>query len=305
MKRSTMLIVAVVLTGTGAGWGDTVHFKDGSTLDGKVIRPNADTVLIQVGTAKFTFPSCEVDSVEANDNKGESAKVGRLVAKRRADWLQERTGLDRRQRDMVRDAIDPLWSPDEGLRNAARRKLVAMAQEMTVFRFIESALPYTKGEIVPELMQVLVDIDPKRAEKTVNQRTQDLDPRNRGKALELVASYGKPEGLETVARGMVDLDNRVRISAAKALAQTAGKRATPALVEGLASTDARLRNVCRSALEDVWSTPDVAVAFETAQEWRAYWNTKAAGIDKPVKTAGLKPLVTQEDLAEATADHDE
>jgi len=306
MNRRRVLIVVAVFAGACAAWADTVHFKDGSALDGKVMRPNADTILIQVGTAKFTFPACDVASVESNDKAGAPAKVGSLVAKRRADWLQERTGLDRRQRDQVRHAMDPLWSPDEGVRNEARRRLVAMAQDMSVFRFLEASLPYTKGEIAPELMQVLVDIDPKRAEKIVQQRVQDVDPRNRGKALELLAAYGKPEGVEAIARGMKDQDNRVRISAAKALAQAAGRRATPALLEAIeGSTNQRLRNVCLNALKGVWSSGDTEIAFETAQEWKAYWNTHAATVDKPIKTAGLQTLVSDEELAEATADHDE
>jgi len=305
MIKHLLLLMPLVLCCVPFGFADTVFFKDGTTLDGVVTRPNADTIVIQIGKGKTTFAAVDVANVEMNDKKGDNLNINRIHAQRRADFLLERTGLTREQRDRVRDAIDPLWSPDEATRNAARKKLVAMSNEMSVFKYIVSTLPYSKGLVVPELMRVLVDIDPKQAKNVLGQRSQDLDPRNRARALELLGSYKKPEDLDTVARGMVDLDPRVQIAAAHGLAVSGQKGTTPVLLEGLKSNDMKVRNACREALKQLWSTANTAVDFETANEWRGYWNTKAARVENVIKASGLTPLVTPEDLENVNPEHDE
>ena len=305
IARLSSILCAAVLCCASASRADTVFFKDGSKLDGLVGRPNADTLVIQLGSGRMTFAYADVASVEKNDKKGDTATVASLASKRHAESLRERTGLNRRQRDEVRAAIEPLWSPDEATRNAARSQLVEMGREMDVYKFVEASLPYTKGEVVPELMQVLVEMDPKRSTPMLGQRAMDVDPRNRSKALSLMANYDDPVNEQTLARGIVDPEPSVQAAAAKALAKTAGKRATPALLEGLKSNDPRVRNACTAALTEAWQLKPDAPQPASASEWRDYWATRSGSVDKAISARALKPLVTEEELAEVSNDHDE
>jgi hypothetical protein len=201
--------------------------------------------------------------------------------------------------------VDPLWSPDEAQRSAARKKLVAMSREMPVFQYVESFLPYGKPLLAPELMKVLVEIDPQRAKNVVGGYVQDLAPGNRARALQLIASYKKDEDLDTIARGLVDPDGSVRVAAAHAVADAGGKRATPALIEALKSPDLKVQNAARAALKGVWSSENTPVDFKTPEEWKTFWAGKAGNIKNPLETKDLTPLVTEEDLANATSSHDE
>jgi len=285
--------------------GDTVKFKDGSSVDGIVTQPNPDTIIIQVGKAKMTFTNAEVESVEKNDKKGEEGKTIDMVAKRHNDYIEQRTGLSREQRDAVRKLTGSLRSEDEAERNAARRKLVEMGKSARVFDYIETSLPFVTGAAVPQLMQTLVEMDPERAANVVAQRVGDLDPRNRGKAIELMATYKKPENTETIARGIVDLDPNVRVAAAHALASCGDKAVTPALIKGLSDPDPRVQNASRSALQSLWSDGGTTVDFTKPEEWNTFWSSKSGNVKNAVDATKLAPLITQEDLAGATPDHDE
>ncbi|NIA12850.1 MAG: hypothetical protein GWP08_02125 [Nitrospiraceae bacterium] len=304
-RRLTWILCAAVLCCAGVSQADTVFFKDGSKLDGLVGRPNADTIIIQLSSGRMTFAYADVARIEKNDKRNETAKVVSLAAKRHAASLRERTGLNRKQRDEVRRAIEPLWSPDEATRNAARAQLVEMGGKMDVYKFIEASLPYTKGEVVPELMQVLVTMDPQRSAPVLERRAMDVDPRNRSKALALMANYDGPVNERTLARGIVDPEPSVQAAAAKALAQTAGKRATPVLLEGLKSNDPRVRNACGAALTEAWQLKADGTEPASASEWRDFWAARSGSVDKAISANGLEPLVTEEELAEVSNDHDE
>ena len=284
---------------------DTVYLKDGSTINGTVIKNDAEAVVIEIGSGNTTLRAADVARIEKNDKKGEASTLSILRAKQHADALDRRTGLTTKQRDAVRAAIEPLWSPDEAERSAARKKLLAMSKEMSVFTYLESYLPYAKGLVAPEIMKTLVDIDPVRAKDTVLPFTQNADPANRSKALEIIGSYKSDDDLETLSRGLVDVDNSVRIAAAHAVAALGGKRATPALLDGLKSTDPKVQNASREALRQLWSTANANVDLNTVEEWNAFWKSKSREVKDPISPSELAPLISPEALAETTASHDE
>jgi hypothetical protein len=284
---------------------DTVYLKDGSSIDGTVIRSDAEAVVIEIGSGNTTLRAADVARIEKNDKKGEATTLSILRAKQHADALDRRTGLTTKQRDAVRAAIEPLWSPDEAERSAARKKLLAMSKEMSVFTYLESYLPYAKGLVAPEIMKTLVDIDPVRAKDTVLPFTQNADPANRSKALEIIGSYKSDDDLETLSRGLVDVDNSVRIAAAHAVAALGSKRATPALLEGLKSTDPKVQNASREALTQLWSAGSTKVDLKTPEEWNAFWKSKSREVKDPISPSKLAPLISPEALAEATSSHDE
>jgi len=286
-------------------FADTVYLKDGSTIDGTVIKSDAEAVVIEIGSGNTTLRAADVARIEKNDKKGEATTLSILRAKQHADALDRRTGLTAKQRDAVRAAIEPLWSPDEAERSAARKKLLAMSKEMSVFTYLESYLPYAKGLVAPEIMKTLVDIDPVRAKDTVLPFTQNSDPANRAKAIEIIGSYKSDDDLETLSRGLVDVDNSVRIAAAHAVAALGSKRATPALLEGLKSTDPKVQNATREALKRLWSTANTNVDLNTVEAWNAFWKSKSREVKDPISPSELAPLISPEALAEATSSHDE
>ena len=294
----------MLLAGVSAS-ADTVYLKDGSSLDGTLKYSDADKVVIEVGKGQMSLSTADVLRIEKNDKTGNTNSVSILRAKQHADALDQRTGLTAQQRDDVLAAMDPLWSPDEAQRTVARKKLLAMGKDMAVFKYLESYLPYAKDLVAPEIMKTLVEMDPAKAKDTVLSFTQNSSPVNRSKALELAASYKNDADLDTIARGLVDVDNTVRIAAAHAVAIAGGKRATPALIEELKSVDPRVRNASRETLKYLWSAGGVNVDLSTPEEWDAFWNGKAHEIKDPISVSTLTPLVSPEDLANATSSHDE
>lgn len=301
LGKMLVILLVVLFVATGIASADTVKFKDGSAMDGIVTEPNQDTILLQVGKAKMTFPKVDVESIEKNDKKGDDPKTVDAFAKRHNDSIEERTGLNRDQRDAVRGLFPKLRSEDEVERKAARQKLVEMGKSVRVFDYIESALPSMPGTTVPELMQTLVEMDPARAEATVVAGTVNGDPRNRGKAIELMATYKKPENLGTIARGIVDYNPQVRISAVKALVATGDKAGTPALIKGLSDPDPKVQNASRDALQALWSETGKVVTFEKPEEWTSFWSSKSSGVKNAVDASKLVPLVSEEDAAAGAA----
>lgn len=298
------LLVLLVLTAQ-AVFADTIFFKDGTSVDGMAVETAGDTVSIQIGKGRVNFLAADVDRVEKNDKDGDPIKISVQRAKEHQQQLEQRTGLTREQRDKIRDALDPLWSPDEATRTSARNRLIEMGREMPVFQFIETALPFSKGAIAPEMMQLLVELDPKKAQEVVPLYAQNPDPGVRTAALELLAGYKNADHIETLARGMLDPDPHVQASTALALAQSGLKAATPALIEGVRNPDPSVQNACRSALETLWSSGNVKRSARTAEEWTDYWKSQAGSIPDAVDLSSLTPLVTKEELDGASSGHDE
>jgi hypothetical protein len=302
--KAFLLILGVSLSAAPA-LADTVYLKDGSTIDGTVVTSDGNSVVLEIGKGKTTLAAADVQRVEKNDKKGQVQALSILYANQHENDLDKRTGLTAKQRDAVRAVVDPLWSPDEAERSAARKKILAMSKEMPVFKYLESYLPYAKGLVAPEIMQTLVEIDTVKAKDTVLPFTQNCDPANRAKAIEIVSSYKNAEDAETLARGLVDVDDTVKIAAAHAVAAIGSKRATPALIEALRSTDTRVQNASRDALNQLWGNGSADAALSTPEQWDSFWRGKAKEVKDPLVPSALEPLVSPEQLAEATASHDE
>lgn len=297
-------IVACLMVMSGVVAADTVTLKDGSKIDGIVTRPNQDVITVQVGTGKITFPTVDVASIESNEKKGDAGadpKAGPGALKKYEDPVEQRTGLTRAQRDAVRDKMEKLWSPDEAERALGRKQLVEMSKSMTVFQFIEQSMPYTKGLVVPEMLQTLHEIDPERAKPLVEQWVENVDPRNRARAIELMGKYKGDASVDTVVRGLVDVDPQVQVAAARALSNPGAKRATPVLIEGLKSANPRVQNAARDALSAIWGDTKA----KSVEDWNKVWTAQGGKVKGALVHTALTPLVTAEQAASATPDHDE
>lgn len=299
------LFPVLLVLAAQAACADTIFFKDGTSVDGKAAETTYDTVSVQIGKGRVNFLPKDVERIEKNEKDGDPIKISGQRAEEHQNLLDQRTGLTGLQRDKVRAALEPLWSPDEAIRVAARKKVLEMGREMPVFHFIESALPFSKGAVAPEMMRLLVEMDPQKAQEVVPLYTQNPDPGIRSAALELLAGYRSADYVEALSRGMLDPDPHVQSSAAFAIAAAGQKAATPALIEGLRSPDPGVQNASRAALERLWSSGNVKPGAKTPEEWANYWKNQAGSIPDAVDPANLIPLVTKEELDQASSGHDE
>ncbi len=304
MKKSLMLVA--MFLAVPWGFADTIHFADGSFLDGVVSHPDADTVKIDIGTRTLSFAAALV-TVETNTKTGDESQVtADVLAKQQEQALEARTDMTTEQRDRVREALTPLWSTDEAVRNEGRRALVELNKSLPVFQYIDTSLPFTKGTVAPELLSSLVELDAARAKDVLSRYTINLDPAIRGKVLELLASYKAADDVGTIADGMIDPDAAVKIRAAHALGICGHKTATPVLIKkGLDKEDEQLQNASRAALQQIWASDATSANLTTSEQWTQYWNEKKDGVTNPINPEALKALVTQDQLDKATASHDE
>ncbi|HPC16993.1 MAG TPA: HEAT repeat domain-containing protein [Candidatus Hydrogenedentes bacterium] len=299
------LILAAMLCVTPWVFADTVHFSDGSYLDGVVSYPDSETIMIDIVTRKLSFSTSLVSRVESNSKTGDESQVTEALAKQQKIALEVRTGMTEEERDRVRAAMSPLWSDDEAKRNDARRKLADLNKELPVFQYIDASLPYTKGTVAPELLRVLVELDADNAKDVLSRFTINPDPAIRATVLELLATYKDADDVETIADGTIDLEQSVRFRAARALGVCGHKTATPVLLKGMESSDPQLRNASKSALQDIWASDSAAANLDTVEQWKEFWNVKSASVENAIDPAKLTLLVTQEDIDKATASHDE
>ena len=286
-------IVAIALLVVGLGTADTIYFKDGSMLHGKVNRLNENAVALELDKGRMVFSNAEIDRVEDNDKT--SSYANRHQANPKAVQLraaqEERFGVTSEQREVLVRMVDALRSEDENLRVLTASRLCKLQAELDVFKFLEAAMGGFSESTLPPVMEVMAEIDKKRAVAPIRTRVDDPTPTSRAKAVELLGKIGDKESLETIARGIVDDDIGVRIGAAKGLGYAGEKRATPVLLEGLKNPNKRVQNACRDALTRLWSTDDLLVQFETPEEWEGMWRGQAARVEKPISPTGLQPLI--------------
>lgn len=281
--------------GVAAHWAvpasaDTVYFKDGTSLDGEVSRPNDNSIVLQAGNARLTFSVSEIDRIEENDRTGADYDLNAVMAAERQAEMREVTGLTAEQREEVRQVLELLKSPEADIRRRAQEQLVNMSASMDVFQYLEAKLPFQKGPVTNDMMEAMILINPDRAGKALQVKAYEAVPSQRAKALELLGKTKSGEAVETVARGMVDAEASVRLAAAQALGEAGDKRATPVLIEGLTSNDAQLRNASRTALSRIWSSGEVRIDHESADAWRTYWSSQAGSVSGAVNVNQLEPL---------------
>jgi len=299
------MLTAIFLLAMPSAFADTVSFSDGTTLHGRVVWQNENTVRINFEKGSMTVPASQIVHIEENDKVADlDLNHAHPFAEKRREELRERTGLTAEQRSLVREVMAPLNTSNPQAVAAARKRLIKLNGEMNVFQFLEASLPFLTDRYVPEVMRAMAEMDADRAVTVLQKRTQDVAPKNRAAALELLGKVAGRKHVEKIACGLVDHDNQVRIAAAHGLAIAKDKRSTPALLEGLNNPDPQVRNAYRTALRAIWSTESEMVDFDTPNQWKGFWSSRAATVEQPLDPSNLKPLVVPPP-AEVATYHDE
>ncbi len=294
--RNAILSAFVVLSFSLTGAADTLFFKDGSSLEGKVQRVNENTIALVVGQGRMQFQTSEIERIEENDKQGDYQLVSPM-ATRHDRALKARTGLTREQRNLVRRHISGLTSASGAERLEARKALIQLGEEVDIFPFLKEAAPFLPADRSPEVLRVLWELDPKRAKPVLMEMTTNALSTNRAQALELMCTDEKADEsartqlAQLVARGMVDPSADVRIAAAKGLGALGAKGATPALIEGARSSNPRLQGACKEALEKIWRIdPNLAEGMD----WDTLWNDNKQIVREPLQCDSLEPLYKPE-----------
>ncbi len=184
--------------------------------------------------------------------------------------------------------MEPLRSDDPREIARAKERLLQVAQEKDIFKFLEHVTTSTTERDMPQVLEVMAAIDPVRTKEVALTKVTEEHPINRGAALKTLAQLKDSESLETIAQGMVDYDADVRMQAAEALATMGDKRATPALLKGLDSNDTKVRNASMLALQQLWGEEIGA----SKQEWATHWQRNQGTVSDPINANALEPLMT-------------
>ncbi len=290
MKLIIAAVVPAFVLVTAAS-ADTVYFPDGTAVDGVVTHPNANCIAIESGGGKMLIQANRVERIETND------KTGTVNLSKTSPWtikiekeMREKTGMTQEQREEIVRIIDRLGSDDANERLLSIRRLVALQQEVDVFKFLVNTMSSYGARTKPGVLEVLMALNREKAIPIVRDCATDQVASNRAAALTIMGKAKDVASLETIARGMVDVDTSVRIAAATALAATGSKRATPLLIEGLDNLDKRVVNACNVALSALWSTDDALVQFDSADGWNRFWGDRSVAVTEPLRMAELEPL---------------
>ncbi len=270
---------------------DTLHLKDGTALDGAVVKLNDNCMAIRSGNGEIVYSNEEIDRVEKNEKKGAlDLATTNPAALRHEQELQKATGLSAEQREKIVAIVDRLAREDEAEHSQAVKELIALDQQIGVFRFLKESRQGFGARVMPGVLEVMLALNKDETKPIVLDCLNDKSPPVRAAALELLGKHKELASLETVARGLVDSEDDVQIASAHALAALADKRATPALIASLANANPRVRNAALAALGRVWSTAEAQVKFETADEWTKFWTESSGEAGKPIELASLEPL---------------
>ena len=294
MHRLVAILTFTILSWGGLPvWADTVVFKDGTEVNGKIHELNAHSIALETGGGRMVIQRSELLRTETNDlmGSGDRFQHMRSRAELREAALTKRTGLDKEQRARVRGLIRPLQSTNPAEQAEAIKALVAMDKEVGIYNYLLGYLPHLSDRFAPGVLEAMVGMDPERAAATV--RAQTASPRfvQRAKAVELMGRMKDTAHLDTIARGMLDPSSTVQVAAAEGLGYAADQRATPVLIEGLSSADRRLQNASRRALSRIWSTDQSVLDFGSREEWERFWQDRRHGVTGAIDPATLKPLV--------------
>lgn len=291
IKHTCIAWYAVMAIAPALAIADTLHLKDGTALDGTVVKINDNCMAIRSGNGEIVYSNDEIDRVEKNEKKGAlDLAVTNPAALRHEQELEKATGLKAEQREKIIAIVDRLAHEDAAERSQAVKELIALNQQFDVFRFLKESRQGFGARVLPGVLEVMLALNKGETKPIVLDCLNDKSPPVRAAALELLAKHKELASLETVARGLVDSEDDVQIASAHALAALADKRATPALIASLASANPRVRNAALAALGRVWSTAEAQVKFETADEWTKFWNDSSAQAGKPIELASLQPL---------------
>ncbi len=290
-KYSYIAWCAVMAIAPALAIADTLHLKDGTTLDGAVVKINDNCMAIRSGNGEIVYSNDEIDRVEKNEKKGTlDLATTNPAALRHEQELEKSTGLSAEQREKIIAIVDRLAREDAAERGQAVKELIALNQQLDVYRFLKESRQGFGARVMPGVLEVMLALNKGETKAIVLDCLNDKTPPIRAAALELLGEHKELASLETVARGLVDSEDEVQIASAHALAALADKRATPALIASLANANPRVRNAALAALSRVWSTADAPVKFETADEWTKFWTESSSTAGKPIELASLQPL---------------
>jgi len=293
------VVMTVMVFGLAVSYahGDTIWFKDGTSLDGKVSQPNVNVYVLEVKNGSMHFQASTVARWEENDKMGEY-NMYVMSPRQRAheEQRQEMTGLTPEEIEELFQIMEPLGSDDPADVDRAKQALLAKHGEKDIFKFLKAAMRDMTYKYRPAVMDVMSEIDPERARPVLAEQARDPFTENRAKALELLGTVGTKDDLETIARGVVDQDPVVGMAAAESLAKLGDRAATPALLEGLRSTDRRVQNTSQEALSRLWANAGAPADSSSPADWQAFWQSQSSSVDKPVRVANLSPLVSSEEL---------
>lgn len=290
MKRFITITACTVFAVTMAA-ADTVHLKNGITVDGTVVKINDNCMAVKSGNGQIIYQNDEIDRVEENDKKGalDLAKVNPL-ALRIEQEMEKSTGLTAAQRERVISIIDRFAREDSNERNQAIKELIALQQQFDVYRFLRESRQSYGARVFPGVLEVMLAINKAETKPIIYENLEDKTPVNRAAALELLGKHRELASVEMVGRGILDADPEVQLAAIHALAEIGDARATPALIETLSNTNPRIRNAGNTALRRIWDTPQTPAKFETEDEWKKLWSEASARVSKPIELASLQPL---------------
>jgi hypothetical protein len=279
-----VLCAAVVMT-SGA---DTIHLKTGVAVDGVIKDEDSVRYVVQVGKREVSFRKDQVVKIEQNEKTGllDVQKL-REEAQRKAEELFQKTGVTPAQRIEINSVKEGLIDPESEQYAEAKRRLVAMAEEMAVFDYFENLLESISPRFAPALMDVMAEIDPQRVKPVLRRHATDISADNREMVMRLMGRTRDQESAKFLARGMLDHVDEVRIAAAESLAVLRVKDATPALLENINHVNRRVANAALAALQKTWGTEDNPEAVRSVEEWQ----TVALQAPGAWTMASLEPLV--------------
>lgn len=275
-------------------WSDTLHLRTGVQVHGVVLGEEGNRLVVRTGDRIVRIPRDSVLRIDENDKDGSfDRRAAQKALEAREQELFEQTGLTREQREEIRVLIRRLDDSDPVVRGEARRTLTVKAGDLPVFTYITEMLPSILPVYVPSALEVLVDAGGMRARDALYAHVTHLDYNVRGAALELLGVIGDEGAVETMMRGLLDHAPPVRMAACSGLAAVRAREATPLLIENLEHADLRVQNYVREALTVLWSDGETVVAFDSAEEWRQFWNENRESVPATIDIESLEPLVDE------------
>lgn len=294
-----MAAAALVLAPCLAG-ADTIFFKDGTSLDGKVSQPHPNIVRLDFESGHMVFPASSVLRIEENDRMGVRPLRVNPHTERHNERMREKTGLTGDEQAELFQLMRPLNSEDSAERNRAVQAILAVAEEKDIVDFLAHVTTSTTERYLPQMLDILGQVDPARAREVSESHLTQQHPANRGAALSQLARTAGAEVTPTLAQGLVDHDPEVQVTAAQSIGLVGAREATPALLAALQDPDLRVRTASEQALQRLWGVNQ----DKSPQEWQAHWNQNQASVSSPINPAALEPLVEEEDPLTTTAYHE-
>lgn len=297
MTTGVKVLSLAVMASAIASYADTIYFKDGSSLDGTVTREGRSRVVLQLPQGRMTFPMSDVDRIEDNDKQAppdaQADTTGRDSATEQPPHVLRE--LDRQGKRELREMLDGLLVNNPAGRDAARQRIQRFGEEHDLFPFLERALPYMPDRQSVEVLQVLSDLDARRAKHVLEKSAQSHLDKNRAKALTLLgATQGEadsPDDLTLFARGVLDDAPEVQLAGIQALHAANDKRATPVLVHALTSPDRRVQSASLKALKALWADANFERNLDSADAWRMLLTLADEDVQTTFDPQRLEPLV--------------